>query len=408
MCEAEGRPAAPGTAAAMVSRPVTGRRKLWQLPTRLHCPVIGTCLDAADLRRIAARAGADVHPGLSDYAIHASFVASSDERCVLALAVQKTLEKRHAGAVRRFARARDSAELGSLWQAALDGGDVAAGMWATLTHRKCDRDLEQRVFEQVHMLSHQVGAGQRADLERLARAETERDDARRALAEERDRLNRRLDARDKRIARLEAAHAQAEQQRRELARVLAQHAERAVRPEQDAAALVRCQQQLNAARQRIATMQQSIGELRAALAESRSRHRQLTDECTAMERFIAQATAPCNECGLDDCTPACDLRGRRILCVGGRNRLVEQYREMVARCNGRFEHHDGGVEDNRQRLDAMLSAADAVVCATDAVSHDAYYRLKRLCKRQGKPHVFLRTSGIGTFARAIEGVLPGL
>jgi hypothetical protein len=74
---------------------------------------------------------------------------------------------------------------------------------------------------------------------------------------------------------------------------------------------------------------------------------------------------------------------------------------MVTRCNGRFEHYDGGVEDNRQRLDSLLSSADAVVCATDSVSHDAYYRLKRFCKRHAKPHVFVRGSGISSFTRAL-------
>jgi hypothetical protein len=387
------------------SRAVTGPRKLWQLPSRLHCPVIGTCVDAAELRRIATRAGADVPPGLSDYDVHSSFVASSSERCVLSLALQKALEKRYAGAVGRFARARDAAELARLWQAALDDGDVAAGLWATLTHRRCNTDLEQAVYEQVHMLSHQVGAGQRAGLERLARAERERDMARQVLADERARLRRKLEARDRRIATLQAAHGQAEKQRRELALVLAQHAERAARPDADGAALSRCQQQLETARQRIATMHQQLATLRDALNESETQRRLLAEERSAMERLVAQVRGPCEACETEPCSPTCDLRGRRILCVGGRNRLIDQYREMVARCNGRFEHHDGGIEDNRQRLDAMLSAADAVVCATDAVSHDAYHRLKRLCKRHGKPHVFLQSSGVGTFARAIEGVL---
>jgi hypothetical protein len=90
-----------------------------------------------------------------------------------------------------------------------------------------------------------------------------------------------------------------------------------------------------------------------------------------------------------------------VLCVGGRQRLIEQYRKLVVRCNGRFEHYDGGKEDNRQRLDALLSSADAVVCATDSVSHDAYYRLKRFCKKVEKPHVFMRGSGVSSFTRAI-------
>jgi hypothetical protein len=52
----------------------------------------------------------------------------------------------------------------------------------------------------------------------------------------------------------------------------------------------------------------------------------------------------------------------------------------------------------------MLAAADAVVCPADCVSHDAYYRVKRFCKRHGKPCVLLNGSGLSAFARALERV----
>jgi len=133
----------------------------------------------------------------------------------------------------------------------------------------------------------------------------------------------------------------------------------------------------------------------------------LAAECRAMEHFITQSLDACDTCNQAGCDGNPDLGGQRVLCVGGLNRLVGQYRELVARCNGRFEHYDGGIEDSRQRLDALLSSADAVVCATDAVSHDAYYRLKRFCKRSDKPHVFLRNSGLSSFARALYNMTGG-
>jgi hypothetical protein len=77
---------------------------------------------------------------------------------------------------------------------------------------------------------------------------------------------------------------------------------------------------------------------------------------------------------------------------------------LVLRCNGRFEHHDGGLEDSRRRLETKLAAADAVICPTDCVSHDAYYRTKRLCKRHGKPCILLNGSGLSPFARALQSL----
>jgi hypothetical protein len=45
----------------------------------------------------------------------------------------------------------------------------------------------------------------------------------------------------------------------------------------------------------------------------------------------------------------------------------QRYRALVENAGARFEHHDGGVEDQVSRLDALLTGADLVV-ATAAVS----------------------------------------
>ena len=177
--------------------------------------------------------------------------------------------------------------------------------------------------------------------------------------------------------------------------------ERAANLERQLAAAHRCNDRLR----------RRCDELHAAVTAAERSRVSIERECgergaetAALEHLITHATTACDGCRNTPCGECPDLHGRRILCVGGRSRLIEQYRDLVARCNGLFEHHDGGLEDNRQRLDAMLSSADAVVCATDSVSHDAYYRLKRFCKRHAKPHVFLRSSGIATFARALDSV----
>ena len=99
-----------------------------------------------------------------------------------------------------------------------------------------------------------------------------------------------------------------------------------------------------------------------------------------------------------------DLAGRRILCVGGRSDLAPRYRDLVQRCNGELIRHDGGLEDSQQRLEAALASADAVICPADAVSHNAYSRTKRFCKRMGKPCVLVPRSSVGAFAQALTAL----
>lgn len=43
-----------------------------------------------------------------------------------------------------------------------------------------------------------------------------------------------------------------------------------------------------------------------------------------------------------------------------------------------------------------------MLCPADCVSHDAYQRAKRHCKRLAKPCVLIERSGISAFARALS------
>ena len=53
------------------------------------------------------------------------------------------------------------------------------------------------------------------------------------------------------------------------------------------------------------------------------------------------------------------------------------------------------------RLDPALSGADVVVCQAGHISHGAYWRVKKHCRRTGKPCVYLESSGLSSF---IEGL----
>ena len=388
------------------------RPKLWDLPPALHCPVIGTCLEVHALRRMVRSLGHD-SGRLSDYEVHVSFVAAASGKNAFSLAAQKALDRTHAGHLRRFARARTTEQLAALWQQSLEEGDVPGGFWATLTHPRCDSALRDRAREEIHMLSHQIGAGQRADLKRLTETLAELKALRLEMEANQARARQTIEDRERRIAELASALDVSERQRHESVTELQR-----LRQRMDTLGGATAFDQLSKLEERVRTSEQRQQALQAELTDSRqacATAREQTAalksecqgwqaECAALEQLLAQSGGSRNDCNnrLDGVCP--DLCGRRILCVGGRSQLIDHYRDLVARCNGRFDHYDGGVEDNRQRLETMLASADAVVCTTDCVSHDAYYRSKRFCKRSAKPCVLLRSSGVTTFARALEAV----
>lgn len=385
------------------------RRKLWDLPHTLHCPLIGTCLPVEELRRIARKARAQADGPLSDYDVHVGFVAAADEKSPLAIATHKALERKFALQVRRFAAARDVAALAVLWEEAVARGDVPGALWATLTHPACDEDLSTRAYEEVHMLSHQVGAGQRADLRQLTAAREELAALRRDFDALHARSRQQVEERDQRISDLTEQLAAAREEKRSLSADLraledeleglrhAGGAAHVAELEHRAGQLVAVEAERDRWRDRCEAARRQAAALEAECRERAS-------ECALLERLVSQAAEGCDGCPAEDAAAPPDLRGRCILCVGGRIQLVDQYRAVVTRLNGRFEHHDGGLEEKAQRLESLLSAADAVVCATDCVSHNAYQRLKRFCKAHRKPHVFLQSSGLTSFARAVEGM----
>ena len=390
----------------------SGRRKLWEIEHKFHCPIIGTCLGVEELRQLGKNYIWRTSGRPSDYEVHVTFVGAAVERNALALATHKLLEKKYASTVRRYQKAADSAALQALWSEALASGQVQGAFWAIMTHPRSDHLMLATAYEDIHMLSHQIGAGQRADLERLTRTRAElvrlqgaHDQLRRKThqqSEEQSAERRRLEAllreREQECARANASLAELTARQAERADVASGQDERADEIEALREQLAERERQALAWRDLWRSGQERIQHLEQAQQEKDA-------ECQMLERLLSQELGGrCEECPNENCDARADLAGRLVLCVGGHKPLVEKYRQLVARCNGRFDHHDGGMEDNQRRLESMLASADAVVCAADFVSHDAYYRTKRFCKRFDKPHVLLGNSGISAFARALERV----
>ena len=164
MCEHDRRVVA-------INSPCTGsrRRRIWELGEHAHCPVVGVCLPIRALRRLVDKVVGGTAVG-DDYELHCGVIAECKQRGPMAEAMQRELERRYALALRQAARAKSAGTLSTGWREVLAGDDVAGALWATLTHARCDAALEERVLRDIHMLQHQVGAANRADLQRLHEA----------------------------------------------------------------------------------------------------------------------------------------------------------------------------------------------------------------------------------------------
>ncbi|QFU24168.1 DUF2325 domain-containing protein [Shewanella eurypsychrophilus] len=399
----------PATGTQVFNR-FKGKRKLWELSTKLLCPVIGTCLTTSEIRKLAEKIADKEQARKSDYWLHTWIVSNCDDKHHLSLTVQKHLDKKFAAAIKRFGQIKCRDELNHAWQQHIDRGASAEALWALLTHPLCDLTIQEMAYETIHMLSHQIGAGQRADLKRLHTVEKELLELKRALDKSQQKAHQTISSKERQLSEQQQllAEIKAENQH------LKEHCKRLEREGDNNAAASQLQQLHNELASKNISLeildkqklqwQQKLQNSEDNILGLTQKLQQQQQETRALEGFVKQSLPPCNGCSAASCIDCPDLKGLKILCVGGQQRMTEQYRELVSRCNGEFSHHDGGVEDRSKRLDAMLWSADAVICASDCISHDAYYRLKRFCKQHNKRHLFIPSSGISSFAKAMDDV----
>lgn len=375
------------------------RRKLWELPVSVQCAVIGMCLPLSALRRLVdkslgGQALAD------DYELHMGAVAECACRNRISEALQRELDRRYALVLKRFAAARDVDALGRMWSQALAGPSVAAALWATLTHPACDEVLGERVRRDVYLLQHQLGAGRRAELQRVEQLLDENRVLGRELAALQARSSRQIRDKAQEVDRLIAELMQLR------ARLIARDTELAAAREEIAAleaATPGLASRLDLARRLDAQIGRAHELERTALIwqqraqREAERARELAEQLQALGGQPASSTGP-----LELAAPT--LQDKAVLCVGGRPASVPVYRRLIERVGGRFIHHDGFERDGAAQLDSSLSAADLVICQAGCVSHGAYWRVKDYCKRHGKRCVFVDNPSASSLLRCLEEI----
>ncbi len=370
------------------------RRKLGDLSTTLHCSIIGTCLGTAALRRLVFKATDHRDEDLSDHEIHKLAVSMASARTIGSKLLHKALDEQHAAAIRRFDKAADVAELKVLWDQARARGEIPGAYWAIITHPLATEPLVRDVFGDVHMLSHLVGAANRADIRRLAEIEAENARLGEKTRRQEERMRQsairhaaeveRLQglALDRIMANRDAARNRETPDGEDLEQIIARLDQKS---RKDASRL----QTVEAERDRLLA---EVMKLKARVSALVSREARLECEVAALESHI---DAPVDESR----SPPLDLR---VLYVGGLSGGVRQLSSMAGARGIAFEHHDGGQQEATSMLPGMIGRADIVLFPVDCISHDAANVVKRQCKLMEKRWAPLRSAGLGCFLRTLD------
>lgn len=383
-------------APALRLRPAAGRQdrtKLWELAAMLHCSVIGTCLTTAELRGVLRK----FDPAAStanEHDLHKRGVTFAGRHDLGGRLLHKALDSRHRLALARFAHATTDDAVRALWRDALRDAEIAGGYWATLTHPAASQALVREAFGDVHMLSHLVGAANRADIRRLRALEGENAALIEKIARQQAQLREAVTSRDAVIGELRAALRD---------RLTAEP------PHDDSPAY---RDLASALDRRLAaeTRRRQAADVRLAEAlRDAARHRERADAASARELAlrnerdaIEQSLYPAGDIAAL-AEPSAAKSGLTVLYVGGRPQAVVGMRAAAQRWGATVLHHDGGVEDQLALLPGLLSRSDVAVFPVDCISHQAVIALKKLCGHSDKPFVALRAAGVSGFLGWLAG-----
>jgi hypothetical protein len=279
-----------------------------------------------------------------------------------------------------------------------------------MTHPFATMPVRQKAFGDLHMLSHLVGAANRADIRRLVALEEENAALKEKIERQQSRLQELSLQRDASIAARNDQIAQLTAQTSRQIPADAAGLEAETQRLRDKLADADQRVALHTSR-REAAEQRALQEQDAALALRRSHDQTLTllklvqSECDALERATVDAADAAGGVGTRRASLD-SVQGKRIVYVGGRPGSNAALKRLVEAAGGELVVHDGGVEDRKGLLAAALPGADLVVFPVDCIDHDSMNTLKRVCERHQIDYHPLRTASVASFVELMARLHP--
>lgn len=369
--------------------PVSGpsrRAKIWEFTTHLHCSIIGTCLSTGELRQTLKKLGL-APPESTDHELHGTAVTLAGRHDNAAKLLNKALDLRHRLAVNQFAKAATEDGVRALWREAVRRGEIPGAYWATLTHAATTPGLIREAFGEVHMLSHLVGAANRADIRRLCQLEADKAALEAKLERQQLAFHEAVVTRDAQLQELRQTLAQ---------RISAEPTVAASCAAGDSAVL----------RQLVADLERRIArEARHGNAQERLARSKAERDCDALRQeldAVETSLVPCRAEPTPGTRPERRLDGVSLLYVGGHPHQVAHLRAVGEQLGATFLHHDGGIENHPNLLPGLTSRADLVMFPVDCISHDAAHAVKLLCRQGGKRFLPLRSASVTSLLAALR------
>jgi hypothetical protein len=368
---------------------VSKKLAIWNVPSHQLCTLIGYCIDAPYIRKLRKRfptITADIQ-GETDYELHAFCVNACLDKNLLSTHLNKYLNRSYQTIVSALRQHKTDEAVEAFWRSTdlNDDRQIAGFCWALLTSQYASPMIKQKLYGEIHMLSHISGQALRIEQKKLTiencRLLQEQLKQARALLRQQARYenqqeitksleNQIIDLKQKLLVKNGKTSDLSDSQANELFKnyektIWSQHSQ-----------MVKLQVKLK-------LQEQQYDELKASQLNNTKLEMNTTNSDTKVIPFNS------------------DLCGKSILYVGGFSRHKDRFKQLIESINGQFLYHDGGMQQSTQLLNMMVKKADAVFCPIDCISHGAVGRIKSLTKTECKDCIFLRSPSLTSFKKEV-------
>lgn len=394
----------------MIKPPVLLR--FWEMASFFKCPVVGLCLTPREQRQLLKKEDASLK-SLSAFEMHERLVASGDSENTLSRKVDDLLTRKFSKETAPLRLLSEQAFMHHV-RASFEAAQYVAVFWAAATRADLSAAARMEIFGVIHMAMHANAETHIQSGQQMNQLRKKIEDQSRAISALK--LDRKEARKETEMVRLEQAQTKAKlhaalKEKDELrsALVALEALDRQERVAELEAQNRRLQSELSDNKHRLIASERDLFHLenRLAAAVKDIENRQLAN--TQLKDEIETSIESLKDKGKCDPTcPAFDRCPKRILIVGGIERMEARYRQAVETAGAVMEYHDGHMHGGAAQLENSLRRADIVLCPVNCNSHAACLLVKNFGKKHNKPVHMMSNFSLSAVSRLIGGNLPPL
>ncbi len=117
-----------------------------------------------------------------------------------------------------------------------------------------------------------------------------------------------------------------------------------------------------------------------------------------VNKSLVHDNSQCDKCHANCPCAQCP---KRVLIVGGIERMEPLYRQLIEDHGHIFEYHAGHLRKGGNKLENCVQRADMILCPVNCNSHSACLQVKQLCKKHNKSLQIMKNFSLSAIGRTI-------